>query len=58
MAYGYEYDADAAYESCTADELRAEDRDAKRRLAALIRHPDPRDPDYPGDLNESEADRD
>ena len=39
----------------TAAELRAEDLRKRRYLAALSRHPDPRDPDYPGDLEEEEA---
>ena len=36
----------------TAAELRAEDRCARRYQAALSRHPDPRDPDYPGDIDD------
>lgn len=39
----------------TAAELRAEDLRKRRYLAALSRHPDPRDPDYPGDLEDAEA---
>ena len=32
-------------DSCTREELRAEDRHARRILANHLRHPDPRDPD-------------
>lgn len=35
-------------------ELAAEDRETRRRLARLAAHPDPRDPDYPGDIEEDE----
>ena len=52
VSYDYDYDPDAAYDECTADELRAEDRCARRYQAALSRHPDPRDPDYPGDIDD------
>lgn len=36
------------------EELRFIDRMNRRRLAQLIRHPDPRDPDHPGPENEDE----
>lgn len=39
----------------TAAELRAEDLRKRRYRAALSRHPSPRDPDYPGDPQEEEA---
>ena len=48
------FDLDEIDES-TAAELRAEDLRRRRYLAALSRHPDPRDPDYPGDLEDAEA---
>lgn len=48
------------FDACTADDLRAEAAAQRRYRAALTRHPDPRDPDYPGDTpdisaNEQEA---
>lgn len=33
-------------------ELRAEDRARRARERTLLAHPDPRDPDYPGDEEE------
>lgn len=33
----------------TIDDLRAEDRKRRQYQARLAAHPDPRDPDYPGD---------
>ena len=48
------FDLDEIDES-TAAELRADDLRQRRYRAALSRHPDPRDPDYPGDLEEEEA---
>ena len=50
-----DYDAEAACDESTAAELRADDLRQRRYRAALSRHPDPRDPDYPGDLEEEEA---
>lgn len=45
------------FDAGTADELRAEAAAARRFLGALRRHPDPRDPDYPGDpSDEQESD--
>lgn len=43
------------FDAITAADLRAEDLNQRRYSAALCRHPDPRDPDYPGDLEEEEA---
>ena len=43
------------FDAITAADLRAEDLRKRRHLAALSRHPDPRDPDYPGDLEDAEA---
>lgn len=37
-------------------ELDAEDSETRRRLARLAAHPDPRDPDYPGDIEDDEGD--
>ena len=48
--YDPEYDDDSE-----AAELRAEARYARRFRNMLARHPDPRDPDWPGD-DEEEAD--
>lgn len=49
---GYQFDPEQA-ESDMA-ELRA-DRAAQRRYnAEYLRHPDPRDPDYPGDEGDEE----
>lgn len=42
------------FDAITAADLRAEDLHQRRYSAALCRHPDPRDPDYPGDLEEEE----
>lgn len=38
-----------AYEDPEVEELRAEARDERRYFQRLRAHPDPRDPDYPGD---------
>ncbi len=37
-------------------ELIAQDRASRQYQAELLRHPDPRDPDYPGDIEEDEND--
>ena len=50
-----DYDAEAACDESTAAELRADDLRQRRYRAALSRHPSPRDPDYPGDPQEEEA---
>ena len=42
------------FDACTADDLRAESAAQRRYLAALTRHPDPRDPDYPGDVPDTD----
>lgn len=35
------------YEDDEADQLRAQDRRERQLFNNLLRHPDPRDPDYP-----------
>ena len=45
---------DDSCDECTVAELRAEATAQRRYLAALARHPDPRVPDYPGDLPDDE----
>lgn len=46
MAYNYDYDYDYDDER---SELRRQDANERQRRAAFLRHPDPRDPDFPGD---------
>ena len=41
-----------------AAELRAEDRARRAFMAKLSRHPDPRDPEYPGHFEPEEGDED
>lgn len=38
-----------------ADELRQQDKWERRQRNRLMRNPDPRDPDYPGQDDESET---
>ena len=48
----YDYDRDAY------DDLRAQVRFDRRLSDKLMRHPDPRDPDYPFDDDDDDADCD
>lgn len=47
------YDTDDDRESELAD-LRAESRARRRHHDALLRHPDPSDPDHPGDDDQAD----
>lgn len=42
------------YEDPEAAELRAQDRAERRYQRQLVAHPNPGDPDYPGDTREGE----
>lgn len=46
------------YDDCDREselaELRAEARTRRRHQAELLRHPDPQDPDHPGDYAEDD----
>lgn len=46
------------YEDDEAYDLYIEARHARQYHAKLMRHPDPRDPDYPGDPDDNEGEDD
>ena len=46
------------YDSDVYDDLRAQVRFERRLRDKLMRHPDPRDPDYPFDDDDDDADCD
>ena len=52
MRYPSLYNQDDQIEDSDYQDLVREEKAQKRYRDALLKHPDPRDPDYPGDINE------